>query len=71
MSNRDYYGDYTPENLSSQDKPQQMNSMQDSEFVPGQVRSSSYYPRFELLIIWDIPDSRTEFFQPAKSMEGL
>ncbi|OKO94465.1 hypothetical protein PENSUB_11732 [Penicillium subrubescens] len=36
MSNRDYYGDYTPENLSSQDKPQQMSSMQNSEFVPGQ-----------------------------------
>ncbi|KAJ5883925.1 uncharacterized protein N7473_010811 [Penicillium subrubescens] len=37
MSNRDYYGDYTPENLSSQDKPQQMSSMQNSEFVPGQA----------------------------------
>ncbi|GLI78199.1 hypothetical protein PoHVEF18_006506 [Penicillium ochrochloron] len=37
MSNRDYYGDYTPENLSSQDKPQQMSSIQKSDFVPGQT----------------------------------
>ena len=39
MSNRDYYGDYTPENFSSQDKTQQFNSMQNSEFLPNQVIS--------------------------------
>lgn len=37
MSNRDYYGDYTPENLSSQDKTQQVGSMQNSEFLANQV----------------------------------
>ncbi|KAJ5358757.1 uncharacterized protein N7496_011170 [Penicillium cataractarum] len=36
MSNRDYYGNYTPENLSSQDKTQQMGSMQNSEFLANQ-----------------------------------
>lgn len=37
MSNREYYGDYTPVNLSSQDKTQAANSMQGSEHLPGQV----------------------------------
>jgi hypothetical protein len=76
MSNRDYYGDYTPENLSSQDKPQQMSSMQNSEFVPGQVRSSSFCASIQLLIIWHCPDprttnERTKVLQSTKSMEGI
>lgn len=60
MSNRDYYGDYTPENLSSQDKSQQMSSMQNSEFVSGQVKSSSSCGSIQLLINSDIPDSRQQ-----------
>ncbi|KAJ5449888.1 uncharacterized protein N7458_006337 [Penicillium daleae] len=36
MSNRDYYGDYTPENFASQNNTQQPNSMQNSEFLPNQ-----------------------------------
>jgi hypothetical protein len=52
MSNRDYYGDYTPENFASQNNTQQPNSMQNSEFLPNQVKLPSSWVTIQLFNYW-------------------